>query len=76
MKQGRGRLQCLRQLPKWNITDLINIVLVFVNAPVIVIGARYVYLALKDYVQYHGERFVASRIGLESQVWKDNQQDK
>ena len=55
----------------WNITDLINIVLVFINAPVIIIGAKYVYSALKDYIRYDGAKFVASRIGLGSNVWKE-----
>lgn len=55
----------------WNITDLINIALVFVNAPVIIVGAKYAYAALKDYVQNKGERFVASRIGLDSEIWKE-----
>ena len=55
----------------WYITDLINIVLVFVNAPVIIIGAKYVYSALKDYIRYDGAKFVASRIGLDSKVWKE-----
>ena len=31
----------------WYVTDLINIVLVFINAPIILYGARYVYKALK-----------------------------
>ena len=56
----------------WNITDLINIVLVFVNAPVILIGAKYVYAALKDYIRFDGAKFVSSRIGLDSNVWKED----
>lgn len=55
----------------WNITDLINIALVFVNAPVLFVGAKYVYAALKDYVQCNGERFVSERIGLKSEVWNE-----
>ena len=54
----------------WTVTDLINIALVFVNAPIILIGAKYVYAALRDYIQNNGKRFVSSRIGLESNVWK------
>lgn len=54
----------------WTITDLINIALVFVNAPIILVGAKYVYAALRDYIQNNGKRFVSSRIGLESNVWK------
>ena len=53
----------------WNVTDFINIALVFVNAPVILIGAKYVYAALKDYSRTGGERFVSSEIGVENEVW-------
>lgn len=55
----------------WNITDLINIALVFVNAPVLFVGAKYVYAALKDYIQFNGARFVSARIGLKSEIWKE-----
>ena len=53
----------------WNVTDFINIALVFVNAPVILIGAKYVYAALKDFSRTGGERFVSSEIGVENEVW-------
>ncbi|MEZ3436540.1 MAG: alanine:cation symporter family protein [Lachnospiraceae bacterium] len=54
----------------WNVTDFINIALVFVNAPVILIGAKYAYAALKDYMKNGGESFVSADIGLESEIWK------
>lgn len=54
----------------WNVTDFINIALVFVNAPVILIGAKYAYAALRDYVKTGGESFAAKDIGLESEIWK------
>ena len=57
----------------WNVTDFINIALVFVNAPVILIGARYVYAALKDYIKTDGARFVSSEIGVESEIWSKEQ---
>ena len=55
----------------WDVTDLINIVLVFINAPIILYGARYVYKALKNYVETDGGRFVAADIGLESDIWTE-----
>ena len=55
----------------WYVTDLINIVLVFINAPIILYGARYVYKALKNYVETDGGRFVAADIGLESDIWTE-----
>lgn len=57
----------------WYVSDLINITLVFVNAPIIILGGKYVYSALKHYVQYKGRRFVASEIGLESEVWSEKE---
>lgn len=53
----------------WNVTDFINIALVFVNAPVILVGAKYAYAALKNYIKTDGERFVSSEIGIESEIW-------
>lgn len=53
----------------WYVTDLINIAMVFVNAPAILIGGKYVFRALKDYVADENKRFVAEDIGLESDVW-------
>lgn len=59
----------------WTVTDLINIALVFVNAPIILFGGKYVYAALKDYIQNNGRRFEASRIGLESNIWKTEEKN-
>lgn len=53
----------------WYVTDLINIALVFCNAPIILFGAKYVYRALKQYAEDGGRRFVAEEIGLESDIW-------
>lgn len=53
----------------WNVTDFINIALVFVNAPVILIGAKYAYAALKNYIKTDGARFISSDIGIESEIW-------
>ena len=44
---------------------------VFANAPIILYGGKYVYRALKDYVDNDGKRFVAKNIGVESDIWKD-----
>lgn len=55
----------------WYLTDLINILMVFVNAPIILYGSRYVYKALKGYVNSGGRRFVSSEIGVESEIWTE-----
>ena len=60
----------------WYVTDFINIMLVFANAPVILYGAKYVYLALKDYIQNDGRRFVSSDIGIESEIWTEEERER
>ena len=60
----------------WYVTDLINILLVFANAPIILIGARYVYKALKDYIKTGGRRFVSKEIGLESEIWTEEERTR
>lgn len=60
----------------WYVTDLINITLVFANAPIILYGAKYVYKALKNYQETDGRRFVAAEIGVESDVWTEEARRK
>lgn len=60
----------------WYVTDLINIALVFANAPIILFGAKYVYAALKNYVETDGRRFVASEIGLDSEIWTEEERQR
>lgn len=57
----------------WYLTDLINIVMVFINAPIILFGSRYAYKALKNYVNTGGRRFVSSEIGVESDIWTEEE---
>lgn len=60
----------------WYISDFINIVLVFANVPIILVGAKYVYRALKNYMESDGKRFVSAEIGLETEVWKLEESEK
>ena len=60
----------------WYLTDLINILMVFVNAPIILYGSRYVYKALKGYVASGGRRFVSSEIGIESEIWTEEAREE
>ena len=53
----------------WYASDLFNIALVFINAPTILVGGKYAFLALKDYAENNGRRFVSSEIGIESDIW-------
>ncbi|MBY0572184.1 MAG: alanine:cation symporter family protein [Undibacterium sp.] len=54
----------------WAISDLVNIMVVFANMPLLFIGSRYVFLCLEHYHRSGGARFVSREIGLETEVWK------
>lgn len=60
----------------WYVSDLVNICLVFANAPIIIFGGRYVYRALKDYAEHDGRRFVSSEIGIESDIWTEAERER
>ncbi|WP_303857793.1 alanine/glycine:cation symporter family protein [Aminicella lysinilytica] len=53
----------------WYVSDMINVILVFINVPTLIVGRKYVMRAYKNYKESNGKRFVASDIGLESDVW-------
>ncbi|MBP9478019.1 MAG: amino acid carrier protein [Sebaldella sp.] len=54
----------------WYISDLINIMIVFANVPVILIGSNIVFKALDHYNVNKGRRFISKEIGIETEVWK------
>jgi len=55
----------------WYITDLTNIVMVYLNIPLLLLGAPFVYKALQHYRQTKGEgRFVSADFGFETECWK------
>ncbi|MHC1723083.1 MAG: alanine/glycine:cation symporter family protein [Aminipila sp.] len=60
----------------WYLADLMNILLVFVNVPIILKGSKYVFKALDHYNRTEGkEGFVSSRdIGLETDYWTEETQ--
>lgn len=55
----------------WSISDALNAVLVLVNIPVILLGAKIALKALHDYEKHPGERFVSKNIGIDTSVWKE-----
>lgn len=57
----------------WAVSDLVNIVLVFVNVPTLFIGRKIIIAAYKDYKAHKGERFVSARIGVKSDVWTEEE---
>ena len=60
----------------WYLADLMNILLVFVNVPIIFIGSKYVFKAFEHYNKTDGkEGFVSLRdIDLETPYWTEESQ--
>jgi len=58
----------------WAITDLSNIIMVYLNIPILLLGAPVVYKALAHYRQTNGGRFISASIGLETEHWTEDQQ--
>jgi AGCS family alanine or glycine:cation symporter len=54
----------------WYIGDFVNIVLVYVNVPIILIGSGLACKILKDYKRNSGEKFKSESIGVDSDFWK------
>ncbi len=60
----------------WYVSDIVNISLVFANAPIIFLGTRYAYRALQDYIKSDGGRFVSANIGVESEIWTEEEKER
>lgn len=57
----------------WYVSDLINVILIFINIPTLIAGRNIVMKAYKNYKTGGGKRFVAVDIGIESEVWSKEQ---
>lgn len=56
----------------WAISDLTNITMVYINIPLLMLGAPLVYKTLTHYRQQNGARFNSQRdIGLQTDYWRD-----
>lgn len=53
----------------WYISDFVNIMVVYANVPILLIGAPYVFKALEHYNRTNGARLISAEIGVESDVW-------
>ncbi len=61
------------ELPNlWAISDLMNIILVYLNIPILLMGAHYVYKALDHYRKTEGGKFVSAEEGFETAYWTKN----
>ena len=57
----------------WYVSDLINVILIFINIPTLIVGRNIVMKAYQNYKTGGGKRFVAADIGIESEVWSREQ---
>ncbi len=58
----------------WAITDLTNIVMVYLNIPILLLGAPLVYKTLAHYRATNGGKFISAQIGLETEHWTHQNQ--
>ncbi|MGL4343796.1 MAG: alanine/glycine:cation symporter family protein [Cellulosilyticaceae bacterium] len=54
----------------WYISDFVNIMVVFANVPILLVGRKYIFKTLKHYNQTGGKRFVSQEVGFETPLWK------
>lgn len=54
----------------WYISDFINIMIVYANVPVILLGSNIVFKTLNHYNKTRGKKFISKEIGIETEFWK------
>lgn len=60
----------------WYVSDLINVILIFINIPTLFVGRKIIARAYENYKQDRTRRFVAADIGVESNVWTKEQTEE
>jgi alanine or glycine:cation symporter, AGCS family len=55
----------------WYISDFVNIMVVYANIPILLIGSGIIFKALDHYNKTNGARFVSKEIGVETEFWKE-----
>tara|TARA_R110002167_G_scaffold47967_1_gene141730 strand:- start:14617 stop:16173 length:1557 start_codon:yes stop_codon:yes gene_type:complete len=58
----------------WAISDLTNIVMVYLNIPILMLGSPLVFKALAHYRRSNGGKFISADIGLETEHWTKAEQ--
>jgi len=53
----------------WYISDLVNILVVYANVPILLVGCNIVFKALDNYNSTNGARFNSLDIGIETPCW-------
>lgn len=60
----------------WYVSDLINVILIFVNIPTLFVGRKIIINAYEDYKKNGHKRFVSANIGIESDVWSAEEAER
>ena len=61
------------ELPNlWALSDLMNIIMVLLNVPIVLLGQRLVYKALEHYRATRGGFFVSTQIGVRTEYWTES----
>ena len=60
----------------WYVSDLINVILVFINIPTLIVGRKIIAKAYANYQTSKGKRFVSSDIGIDTDVWTEEQAEE
>jgi AGCS family alanine or glycine:cation symporter len=58
----------------WAITDLTNIIMVYLNIPILLLGAPLVYKTLDHYRRTNGGCFISASVGFKTEHWTDQQE--
>lgn len=60
----------------WYISDLMNIIMVYLNIPLLLLGLPFVLKALAHYRKTNGAKFVSKEFGFETECWVEDQEFK
>ncbi len=58
----------------WAMSDLTNIMMLYINIPILLLGSPLVFKALAHYRATNGGKFISSTIGLETEHWTEEHQ--
>ncbi|RDY22977.1 amino acid carrier protein [Romboutsia maritimum] len=54
----------------WYISDMVNIMVVYANIPILIVGRKIILKVLDHYEKTDGKKFVSEDIGIETEYWK------
>lgn len=59
----------------WTVSDLINVILVLINIPTLLAARKIIGRAYENYKLSDGRRFVSKEIGIDTDVWTEEEED-